>query len=973
MPWAAWWGSRPLSASCPCAHALDPERSITQYARGVWRAPLSLPHDSVTAIVQSRDGYLWLGTIEGLARFDGVRSVVFDKSNTPAFADNWVKALVEDRTGRIWIGTLSGGLVCRDGLRFTHYGPGQGIAQEGVLALLQDRAGRIWAGTAGGGVLRLEGERFIREPGTEATSASSVRALLEGRDGSVWIGADNGLYRFREGALTRLTRAEGLTDNAVISLAEDDEGLWIGTEHGGLDRLVAGRLTSITTREGLAHERVWSLAVDRDQALWIGTDGGGLQRLSAGRLATLSTANGLTNDFVWAIREDREGSLWVGTNGGGLSRLRIGRVTALTTHEGLPGDFVRSIHRTRDGSLWVGTEDAGLARIRDGRAQTFTTRDGLSGKQLRALAESKDGSLWIGGDTGVDRWRDGRITGNAIAGLPPDRITALAEDGSGTLWIGTGSSGVAAAKGGKRLSLSMAEGLPGSNVNFLLAARDGSVWVGTASGLARLKSGQVTRFSRDDGLPGNYVTSLFEDPDGGVWVATRSGLARIRDGQVRSLRSGLLYDDAIMSAVLGDDGGIWMGGNRGLSRVGRREVEEVMAGRRATLAPLVLGLEDGMPHQEVNGSGSARWKDVDGRLWFATRGGVASVDPSRLSRNVSPAPVLIEEVVADGQVLEGKGGWRLPAGTRRVGFQFTALALAAPSRLRFARRLDGFDSDWVETGPRRSVDYTNLPHGQYRFRVKAANEDGLWNESGAEVTLEIEPRFYERLWVRALVALAFVVAGPSFYLVRVRTLRRQKQALERVVAARTAELEAANTELARLSREDSLTGVANRRRLDEALEEEWRRARRESGSLAFLLLDVDDFKEYNDRQGHPAGDACLKTVAQTVTSAHRRAGELVARYGGEEFAVLMPGLSREAAQSEAESVRRLIEELGLPHQGSRVGPVVTVSVGLAWAEPRADGAPADLVEAADRALYRAKQAGRNRVAIDDEGAAPFAS
>jgi diguanylate cyclase (GGDEF)-like protein len=937
--------------------ALDPQREPTQYARRTWRAPEALPHDDVSAILQTRDGYLWVGTVEGLARFDGVRSVVFDKSSTKAFTNNWVKALLEDREGRLWVGTFGGGLLCRERGGFVRYDATRGVAQDVVLSLLEDREGRLWAGTSEG-VLRLQDGRFVREPGLLATEKTQVRALLQDRAGTLWIGADDALYRWRDGQLSRLTRADGLPDERIMALAEDDGGLWVATERGGIARLAEGRVTTLTRRDGLAHDRIWSLAVDRDQNLWIGTDGGGLQRLSAGRLTSFSTRNGLGNDFVWALREDDEANLWIGTNGGGLTRLKGGRVVPLGKPEGLPSDFAWAVRRTRDGSLWIGTEDAGLVRMREGTWSRVTTREGLATNQAKVLLEGKDGTLWIGGDGGLDRWRDGR----AEAAVPRvgGRINALAEGPDGKLWIATDRDGLIQMTPGVGRARA-AEGMPRGEVTALLAASDGAIWAGTAGGLARLAEGRVEVFGVKDGLPSTYVTALFEDPPGTVWAGTRGGLTRIRGEQVKSVsaRDGL-FDDAVMLALPGGDGSLWIGGNRGLFRVARREVEDVMDGRGASIRSLVLGQDDGLRSVEINAAGSSGWRDADGRLWFATRGGVALVDPRNLRPNGRPPRVLIEEVFGDERRLQATGE-HLPPSTRRLTFQFTAIDFRSPSRLRFARQLEGFDPDWVDAGTRRSADYTNLPHGHYRFRVKAANEDGVWSANFAATEFEIEPRFSETLAFRALVGLLFVVAVPAFYGVRVRRLRVQKAALEGLVEARTAELHAANDRLAQISREDPLTGLWNRRRLDEALEEEWRRAVRQGTSLGFLLVDVDFFKEYNDRLGHPAGDACLKAVATAIAEGHRRAGELVARYGGEEFAVVLPLFTERDTTGAAEGIRRRVEVLALPHPGSTAAPGVTVSVGVAWCMARASDSPADLVAAADRALYRAKEAGRNRV------------
>ncbi len=951
---AAWFLVSPL-------RALDPERAITQYVQNVWRAPGALPHDNITAILQTRDGYLWVGTVDGLARFDGVRSVVFDRSNTPAIANNWIRALLEDRAGRLWIGTLGGGLACLEGGRFTHFGADEGISGEIVAALYSDRTGRLWAGSSDGLFLFSAG-RFVRAPGSEALVTRGVRALVEDSDGTLWVGTDSGLFRFVEGTARPLPDELGLSSDAILALANDSSGLWIGTSGGGLKHLAAGTVTTYAAREGLPHHRVWSLAFDRAGNLWIGTDGGGLARLRDGALETFDSRTGLSNDFVWAIHEDREGSLWVGTNGGGLNRLKNGAVRTLTTREGLPGDFVWSVMRDRAGSLWVGTEDAGVARIRTDGITRFGAAEGFVGA-ARALLERADGSLWIAGDRGLFVLNGERFRPMPLAGHEDDILQALAEDSGGTLWIGTVSDGLLALADGSLRSLNAADSLANESVTALLPASDRTLWVGTIGGLRRRElDGRWTSLTTRDGLPANYVTALFEGRKGEIWAATRGGLARIRDGRVASLTAAQgLFDDALMSAVPGDDGWIWMGSNRGLFASPLAEIEELFAGRRSRVSSRSYGLEDGLRTVEVNHSGASRHKDPDGRLWFATRVGVATIAPGEEQRNPLPPPVLIEEVVADGRTLPQPGPWRLPAGTRRLDFHYTALSFASVPGTVLQHRLEGFDPDWVDAKPDRTISYTSLPHGRYRFRVIAANSDGVWNREGASVEFEIEPRFHETIWFRAGGVLVFAFLGPLFYYARVRALRRRQTELERLVAERTAEVGAANARLEQLVREDSLTGVANRRMLDETLDEEWRRASRQRSPLAMLLVDVDLFKDFNDRAGHPAGDACLRAVATSVAETCRRAGEFVARYGGEEFAVLLPGASVADARATAEKVRLGVEALGILHPAAPRTGVVTVSIGVAWAAPGSRRTAAGLLHAADQALYLAKQNGRNRV------------
>ena len=955
-----------LLATAPSALALDPGKAITQYMHEVWQTEQGLPQNTINAIAQTPDGYLWLGTQEGLARFDGVRFTVFDTRTTPELGHNFVLCLLTDRAGRLWIGTSGGGLVRLEKGRFTRYAERDGLPSEQVSALAEDRKGRLWVGTDGGGLASSDGGPFVREPSRESLG-SHVRALLEDENG-LWIASDAGLARLHEAKLTSFTTQQGLSRQSVRSLLRDRHGaLWIGTDLG-LNRFENGRFTVFTKKQGLSHDVVVALREDREGNLWIGTDGGGLNRLTGGRFTAFSTKDGLTNDSVFALHEDAEGSLWLGTNLGGLNRLKDGRFTSFTTKEGMSGDFARAVYEDRQGNLWIGTEGGGLNRLKDGRFSAFTTREGLSNNTVFTILEDRAGSLWIGTDSGLNRLRkDGRFEiFTANMGLSNDSVLALHEDRQGSLWIGTYAGGLNRLKDGRFTAFTTKEGLAHATVNVIYEDHAGTLWVGTrGGGLSRLKDGRITNYTTKDGLSDDLVFALHEDAEGSLWIGTYGGgLNRLKDGRFTVItRKQGLFDDVVHRIVEDGRGDVWMSSNRGLSRVSKRELDEVADGRRDRLAPVVYGTADGMRSAEFNGGAHSGLQTRDGRLWFPTIRGVVEIDPEHLPTNRLVPPVVIEEVRVDERTADALGPLRLPPGTQTLEVHYTALSLAAPASVRFRYRLEGFDGAWVDAGARRTAYYTRLPHGSYRFRVIACNNDGLWNEEGASLPILIAPRFTETGWFRGLGALTFALVGPFFYRVRVLRLERQKADLERLVSARTAEVEAANALLAQLAREDSLTGVANRRAFDAALDEEWRRAHRLQTSLSLILLDVDSFKAYNDQLGHQAGDACLRAVAQAVAHSHRRAGELVARYGGEELAVILPGVSREAAQAVAENLRLRVFELSLPHPASTVAPVVTVSAGVACAEPGRGGLPADLVAATDRALYLAKERGKNRVEV----------
>jgi len=965
------------------AAALDAAKAITQYLHDIWQTRDGLPQNTITAIAQTPDGYLWLGTREGLIRFDGVRFTVFDSNTTPEITQDQVLSLLADRQGRLWIGTWGGGLLRLEAGRFTRYTSEDGLPGDLVSALFEDREGRLWVGTDGAGLARAESgnsgnpemgkpQRFVAEPSRGALG-SSIRAITED-DSGIWVATDAGLARLdANSTLTSFGPEQGLSRTSVRSLLRARDGtLWIGTDLG-LNRYRDGTFTVLTRADGLSHNVILSLVEDSDGAIWIGTDGGGVNRWLNGTLTSFTSRQGLSNDSILAMFEDREGSLWMGTNLGGLNRFKNGRVTPFSKREGLSHDYIRAIYEDREGTLWIGTEGGGLNRLRDGQVTAFTTKDGLSNDVVFAIIQDREGSLWIGTDNGLTRYRNGRFeVFHADDGMSNDSVLALHEDRAGTLWIGTYAGGLNQYKDGRFTAITTKQGLSHDTVNVILEDRAGVLWIGTrGGGLNRLKDGQITTFTTKDGLSDDLVFALHEDADGSLWIGTYGGgLSRLKNGRFTAVteRHGL-FDNVVHRIIDDGRGAFWMSSNRGIFRVEKSALDQVADGSQPSLPHVAYGVLDGMRNPECNGGASAGAITRAGVIWFPTIEGIASVDPDRVRQptNRFAPPVVIEEVLVDNRVIDASGVISLPAEAQTLEVHFTALSLTAPGAVRFRYRLEGLEDDWVNAEGRRTAYYSKLPPGDYRFRVIAANNDGVWNMDGASLQVSVAPLFYETWWFRGLVVLASLLAGPLFYRVRVRRLTRQKLALEREVAERTSALEIANTLLAKLAQEDSLTGLMNRRAFDRALDEECRRASRLRSPLSLIMIDLDAFKAYNDQHGHQAGDECLRTVSQAIAAATRRAGELVARYGGEELAVIIPGDLPDSVTRQAEHLRARVQELALPHPGSPVANVVTVSIGVAFGALDADVTPSGMLSAADRALYRAKQRGRNRVEIEPPG------
>jgi len=915
---------------------------MTQSRLSVWTSDSGLPQNTVEAIVQTSDGYLWLGTEEGLVRFDGVRFVVSDRQSAPALRSSFVSSLFEAPAGTLWIGTYGGGLARLRNGRIEAFHP-ELLGADRIRDMHTTADGALFVATAGGGLLRIDGEKVTRFTTRNGLPTDRIWAVEDDGEGGLWVATHGGgVARWRgQGVRQRITTAEGLPNDFARAILRDPDGtLWIGTDGGGLAAWRDGAVArTVTTLDGLPSNNIRSLQRDRDGSLWIGTDAG-LARWRGERAGTLAVAEGLPSPIVRGMTEDREGSLWVGTTGG-LVRLSDTRFLSFTRKEGLSVDGARALLEDRAGRLWAGTDGGGLCRILPAPVQCLTKSDGLPHDTIYALAESGDGSLWVGTDGGgVVRLRDGKFV-DAIdsrgAGLPNDRVRALVENADGSLWVST-TTGLSLVRDGKAIRV---KELDDRQLRPLLPLPDGSLLVGVdGAGLWRVREARATQV----GLPNGRVFSLAADArGGGVWIGTSGGgLARLElaTGAIRSLtRRDGLHDDVVFQVV--DDGGdLWLTSNRGLYRVRRDQVLAAMKGVRSDLSGTVYGTTDGMPSAECNAAFPAAIRARDGRLWVATARGVAVVDPRATTRNTVPPPVRVEEVLIDGSPAPA-GALRVPPGTQRLELRYTALGLRAPERVRFRYRLEGYDRDWVEARGNRVAQYTRLAPGKYTFRVIAANEDGVRSTSEARLGFTVDPRWFETWWAR-LLAVA-LIAGAVWGGVRLHLAAKLEDT--------NRQLAIANERLRALSYADGLTGVANRRRFDEALAEACAAASKQRTPLSLLLLDLDHFKQLNDTQGHQIGDEALRAVAALLAERTETRGGLVARFGGEEFAWLLPGVGLDAAKAEAEAFRILVREQG----------VVTASLGVSASDGTTTVTPLSLVAAADAALYRAKSGGRDRV------------
>jgi PAS domain S-box-containing protein len=765
---------------------------LTQYRQEVWRAEQGLPQNSVQTVLQTRDGYLWLGTIEGLVRFDGVRFTVFDKSNTPVMKNHNVLALCQDRTDNLWIGTGGGLLRYRDG-SFTLYTSAEGLAHNWVTALYEDATGALWIGTDGG-LSRLQQGRFTTFTTKEGLPSNLITALSADATGALWIGTRAGLSCLRGGRFTTFNSKNGLASDQVLALHTDAAGaLWIGTDGGGLNRLERGRFTVFTTKDGLAKNIVMTIYADRQGQLWVGGKGGWLSRFQRGRFVSFPAKEDLAYSSVTAIAEDREGNLWVGTKSEGLHRFSVGKFTTYSTADGLPYDVVRSIYEDRQGNVWLGTVN-GLSRFNQGEFTNFGLREGMSDTHVVALAEGNDESLWVAtGDGKLNRLSAGRFTLFNAAGLARNPVRAVYEDRAGQLWVGTEGGGLSRCREGQCLTFTTRDGLASDSIQIIVEDRAGQLWIGTKDGgLSRLSNGRFTTYSSRDGLANGQVISLYEDRAGTLWIGTYGGgLSRFKDGRFTTYtkREGL-YDDVVHQILEDGQENLWLSCNKGLSRVSKHELNQFATGQLKAITSISYGLADGMKSRECNGAAPpSGWKTKDGKLWFPTTKGAVVIDPEHLRLNALPPAVAIEQLLVDKQAVSVNAAQHLSPGDGDLEIHYTGLSFVAPEKVQFKYRLEGFDKDWINAETRRVAYYTNIAPGRYRFRVMACNNDGVWNLPGAAFDVYLAPHFYQTPWFYALIVGSLLLLAGGGYSLRTRQMRARERALTAVVNERTRELQ----------------------------------------------------------------------------------------------------------------------------------------------------------------------------------------
>lgn len=784
----------------------EPARDVARFSFRSWQRADGLPQNAVRALAQTPDGYLWIGSDDGVTRFDGVRFASF--GTREGLRVNRVRTLFADARGALWIGTESAGLACFAAGGFTATTAKDGLASDAVNAFAEDLEHRLWVGTEGGLSVLHQGLP-VALAGAAEFERAPVQALFRDRDGGMWIGARGvGVFSWSQGRSQRVAEAslDDLLRDPHALLVDRAGRLWIGAGDDFVLCRDGREWRRYRIPRHLARPYVTSLVEQPDGSIWAGSVSEGLFHFKEGRLEAVNASSGLSESAVEALLVDQDGRLWVGT-GAGLDCLQPRVVTPYGPGEGLGFGAVNGLAEVAPGVIWAAKPEDGIYQWsgREGRGfERLNTTAALSrDAQVRALFAPVDGSCWLGSERGLSRVKEPITAPELVEHALPvtNAVTALAEASAGVIWAGTeqGELWVLRNTGWER-----GPQISGSNaISAIAGGRDGKLWVGTAGGgLVLLHGNEARRFSKLDGLLSENIRTLWVETNETVWIGTAGGgLSRWRDGRLVSFSTREGLPDSTISQILQDDKQrLWLGSHRGIACVSKRDLEELASGRSAMLFPQVFDRRDGMLSDEcVGGFFPAGLKTQSGLLCFPTLKGIAVVDPRLQKPDLRPPRVLIEEVVLDDDVQSGSGSpsdaqpatpaLRIPPGNHRIEFHYTGLSFTAPERVRFRYRLEGLDANWVEAGTRRTAFFTYLPPGEYRFHVEACNADGVWSEDGPSVAFTVLPHLWQAWWFVGLIGVALILAVAGT--VRVLEKRKHQNRLKQIERERAVERERA--------------------------------------------------------------------------------------------------------------------------------------------------------------------------------------
>lgn len=792
----------------------------------------------VNDIMQDNQGYIWIATEFGLNRFNMFRFEQFYEID--GLSHNGVDVLFQRRDGTILAGTESGLDYFSNG-RFQRVPGTQILQNDRISVLFEDYNGGLWVGTDGNGLYYFSADSFQYFGTSNGLSDNIIRSIIQLDGQRIAAATRNGvnIISIDERRVIQIyTQADGLSENRTRDILQRDDGsIWIGTRDG-ITVFEDGAVRYLNVREGLIHPRVNRMIEDGKGGVWVATEGG-ISHFMHNRFANYTDNNGLSNNIVTALARDHENNVWFGTYGGGVDLLVSEKIQHYSVQQGLLSNLATSFAQDLSGAIWVGTYGGGLAQINGSNVRNFTTAHNLIDNRVYALTMDQQQRLWIGTRSGVSLMENGRIyPGNQFQNLPDPKVRNILIDRRGDFWIATYGGGIARYRNGQQIELyNTSNGLPNDIVLNLLEDRDGAIWAATYGGVVRMIDGGIDSYTTENGLVNNNVITLFEDAIGQVWIGTIGGISIYAGGQLRSLTTAEGLPQPVAYFISEDDeGNIWIGTNNGLIRYDTSILEDVNDPDRVRdqVRFKLYTSEMGLISNENNAN--AVFKDREGSFWIGTIGGINHFR-WQLDREVPAGP----PIHIEGMSLFGEG---IPVMEREfghdenfIGFSFTGLSFSNPSGVLYEYRLRGIDQTWQRT-TQRTVRYTTLPDGEYRFEVRARNSDGFWSPQRASISFTITPPFWKTWWFIVLVIVALIfVAGFLYNYYRIAKLVDLERIRIRIASDLHDDVGASLTELALQA--DFLQAIQKDPKTGESLKQMGEMSRRIVTTMDDIVWSID--------------------------------------------------------------------------------------------------------------------------------------
>lgn len=781
---------------------LSPDKQLNQFNFDHWTSEDGLPDNAITYLTQAKNGYIWFASYGGITRFNGIEFYTFNSYNTPELINNSFTHIYEDKEGVIWSSSSGNGVATINGNQVKVYNTDHGLPSNFVEEVVQDQDKRLWVATSKGLVYK-ENNRFVNNEVPDPLKTLTLKSIDCDEKNHLWIATiENGVYELYRGkVLNHYTTDNGLLSNNINYVNTKNGHVWIGSG-SGLNTIAMGRVIGTTIEDGLPNNMITSSYFDNQHQLWVGSYAG-FCRISLDGYQYLSQNHPLYGRDITSIMEDEEGNLWVSTYRAGLFKFWEGKFTNYSDYEfdlDIPFTVHTVIPKSDQELVLVHEDGVGSLNLKTGLFSEIDLGVMTTGIKFKYGLRDSQNRYWLATKKGVICYQNGKSDWLTVDdGLIDNNIRVIFEDSQGNIWIGTFFGITRISKNsGELVNFTTDNGLSHVYIMSIMEDSEHNIWVGTKTGLHLFEDGKFKVYNAKDGLAGDFVFKSFEDKENVMWVASNAGLSRYKDGKFNKItvEDGLI-SNTIFQVLEDDHGYLWFTTNQrntSVYKVLKSELNDFCDGKIEKIESIEYAQKDGIISTAATSSATSL-KTEDGKLWFATHNGVESIDPGNIKINNRVPPVVIEKFEINDVPIDIKKRIILNPGKKRINIRFAGLSYIAPEHIKFKYQLVGYDDGWVEAGDEHETSYTNLPHGEYSFKVIAANSDGLWNNEGAKLSFSIKPAYYETSWFYVLAIFLLIVIIRIIYNLRVKSLTRSRTELEKLVNQRTSEIEAQKEEI----------------------------------------------------------------------------------------------------------------------------------------------------------------------------------